>query len=123
MRSPINATGIELVAVHQPLFGQDDRYVTRLVLNPADLGLVYQDSSWQGTIEVATFAVDPNVTEPAVDLGNVDLVFSDMDFAMYREAGYEVFRFVNGLGVPGFLRVVVRSASNGRAGSLWIPLN
>ncbi len=123
VRSPINATGIELVAVDQPLFGEETRYVTRLVINPDDLDLEYRDSFWRGAIEVATFTVDSTVTQPEVDVGSIEIRLSDGDFARYRESGYEVFRFVNGSGRTGYLRVVVRSGSNQAAGSLWIPLN
>jgi hypothetical protein len=97
--------------------------VTTVVLDLNDVGLDYTDSLWTGEIGLATVIVEPGDEAAEVQVGTLEFVLTDEEYAAGREAGYALFRLRSYDAGAGQLRVVVRDPETGATGSLWVTLD
>jgi VWFA-related protein len=118
--TPLEATGIGMVARLEPYPRQAGIYKLIIAFNLQELHLDREQNNWVGLIRLATFfpsAAKPNGTEESIKI-----TLSEQRLRESLANGYTIQHLVFAGNRTGDLRVAVEDRATGAAGSVKLPL-
>ncbi len=122
LADPLEATGIRLMAAIKPDTPAPGRLAVRIMIEPADLSFREVDGRWTVKLDMA-YVQQPTPAGAGMTLvkDEVNLHMRPETYAKTREVGLVVQKSLPAAASAFKLRIVVRDANSGAAGSVEIP--
>jgi hypothetical protein len=122
LANPLEATGIRLMAAIKPDAPAPGRLAVRIMIEPADLSFREVDGRWTVKLDMA-YVQQPTPAGAGMTMvkDEVNLHMRPEAYAKTREEGLVVQKVLPAAASAHKLRIVVRDAGSGAAGSVEIP--